>query len=186
MDRLLHDLRFAFRTLRRNPAFAVITVLTLALGIGANTAIFSVVNGVLLRPLDYPQPDRLVFVTTRFPTQGFEQFWMSVPEFVEFRDNTQAFSSVGGYTVGAVNLMPRGYDVHDQKVEVWQPLTINPATFPGSRGGHFLDLIGRLKDDVSFERAEADTTGEPMARDRPAGARSQRAEPSIAPRSTQR
>ena len=104
MDRLLHDLRFAFRTLRRNPAFAVITVLTLALGIGANTAIFSVVNGVLLRPLDYPQPDRLVFVTTRFPTLGFEQFWMSVPEFVEFRDNTQAFSSVGGYTVGAVNL----------------------------------------------------------------------------------
>ena len=235
MDTLLNDLRFAFRTLRRNPAFAVITVLTLALGIGANTAIFSVVNGVLLRPLDYPQPDRLVFVTTRFPTLGFEQFWMSLPEFVEFRDNTQAFSSVGAYSVGAVNLgtdppsrpvravvtpelmptlgvpplhgrwfeagdsapgaapvtvlswedwhrayggdpaivgrtiplntvptevvgiMPRGYDVHDQKVEVWQPLTIDPAAFPNSRGSHFLYLVARLKDDVGYERAEADT-----------------------------
>ncbi len=235
MDTLLTDLRFAIRTLRRNPAFALITVLTLALGIGANTAIFSVVNGVLLRPLDYPKPEKLVFITTQFPTLGFDQFWMSVPEYVEFRDNTQAFASVGGYSVGAVNLgtdppsrpvralvtpelmptlgvtpelgrwfspadsapgaaavtilswetwqrayggdaailgktiqvnntsnevigvMPRGYDVHDQLVEIWQPLTINPANFPTSRGGHFLYLIGRLKDDVSIERAKADT-----------------------------
>ena len=74
MDTFRHDLRFAIRSLLRQPGFAVVTILTLALGIGANTAIFSVVNGVLLRPLDYPRPDRLVFVTSQFPTLGFDQF----------------------------------------------------------------------------------------------------------------
>ena len=62
------------------------------------------VNGVLLRPLDYPKPDQLVFVTSQFPTLGFDQFWVSMPEFVEYRDNTQSFSSVGACSVSAVNL----------------------------------------------------------------------------------
>src|SRR6185503_8280910 len=104
MDTIRHDLKFALRSLFRQPAFALITIVTLALGIGANTAIFSVVNGVLLRPLDYPKPVQLVFVTSQFPTLGFDQFWMSMPEFVEFKDNNQAFSSVGAYSVGAANL----------------------------------------------------------------------------------
>lgn len=77
---LMHDLRYALRNLRKSPGYAVVTVLTLALGIGVNSAIFSVVNGVLLKPLPYQQPERLVFITSQFPTLGFDQFWVSAPE----------------------------------------------------------------------------------------------------------
>src|SRR6476661_7382728 len=102
MDTLRQDLVYALRSLRRQPGFTIITVLTLALGIGANTAVFSVVNGVVLRPLGYPEPERLVFVTSKFPGLGFDQFWVSLPEFVEYRDRNQAFETIGAYNVGAV------------------------------------------------------------------------------------
>lgn len=104
MDRLALDLLYAFRSLRKNPAYTLVTILTLALGIGANTAIFSVVNGVILQPLPYPNADRLVFITSQFPALGFDQFWVSAPEFVEFRDRNQSFEDVGAYRAGAVNL----------------------------------------------------------------------------------
>ena len=96
--------RTAARNLVRSPAFAAVTVLTLALGIGANTAIFSVVNAVILRPLGYPSPERLIFLTTRFPNMGFDQFWVSPPEFFEFREMNRSFSEVGAFTTGEVNL----------------------------------------------------------------------------------
>jgi predicted permease len=105
MDSFLPDVRHAIRGLVRAPGFALVTVLTLALGIGANTAIFSIVNGVILRPLGYPKPEQLAYLTTRFPNQGFDQFWVSPPEFLEFRDLNQSFSSVGAFTTGEVNLM---------------------------------------------------------------------------------
>ena len=228
------DLRYAFRNLRTSPGYATVTVLTLALGIGANTAIFSVVNGVVLRPLPYPDADRLVFITSQFPGLGFDQFWVSAPELVEFADANKSFERVGGYRAGAVNLgtqdqprrvtsavvtaelmpalgvapirgrqftredtlpgaeqvailssalwrtafgsdesavgrvlpidgaptrivgiMPPGYDVHDQRVQVWLPLTLDPAN-PGNRGGHFLYLVGRLRSGVSIGQARAD------------------------------
>src|SRR5262245_41842191 len=104
MDTLRQARIYAVRSLRRQPGFTLITVLTLALGIGANTAVFSVVNGVVLRPLGYPEPERLMFVTSQFPGLGFDQFWVSLPEFVEYRDRNHAFEAIGAYNVVAVNL----------------------------------------------------------------------------------
>src|SRR5512144_392656 len=231
MDKLLQDVRFALRKLAKSPGFALLSVATLALGIGANTAMFSVVNAVLLRPLPYPNPERLAYITSQFPTMGFEQFWISPPEFIEFRDWNQSFESVGAFTADAANLgiehpvrpvtaivtddlmltlgiapelgrpftradmvpgaedvailshelwrrafnadrgilgravkidgvstrivgvMPPGYDVHDQKVELWLPLTIDPRQLPNRRGNHFLYLVGRLKPGVSLQQA---------------------------------
>jgi predicted permease len=103
-DNIRQDLRLAVRSLLRTPAFAAVTILTLALGIGANTAIFSIVNGVILRPLGYPKPEQLMCLTTQFPAFGFDQFWVSPPEYFEFRDLNQSFASVGAYTTGEVNL----------------------------------------------------------------------------------
>ena len=234
MDQLRKDLIYAFRALRRQPGFTLVTILTLALGIGANTAVFSVVNGVVLRPLGYPEPERLYFITSQFPGLGFNQFWVSPPEFLEFRDRTQTFESVGAYQITATNLgttppsrpvvgvvtpelmptlavgpragrwftredsmpnaepvailsselwerayggedsvlnrvvqinnvatrivgiMPPGYDIHDQRVELWLPFTIDPATLPNRRGNHGLYLVGRLKSGLTIGQARAD------------------------------
>jgi putative ABC transport system permease protein len=104
MSNLIQDVRQAARNLLRTPGFTAITILTVALGIGANTAIFSVVNGVILRPLPYPEPERLMFVTSRFPSMGFDQFWVSPPEYMEYQEWTKAFSSLGAFTTGEVNL----------------------------------------------------------------------------------
>src|SRR6185436_1655933 len=98
------DLVYALRALRRQPGFTLVAVLTLALGIGANTSLCSVLNGVILQPLPYPQAARLQFISSQFPGLGFDQFWVSVPEFLEFRDRNHSFESVGAYSVAAINL----------------------------------------------------------------------------------
>ncbi len=92
MDTLLQDLRYALRTLRRHPGFATVVVLTLAIGIGANTAIFSVINGVLLRPLPYREPDQLVMLWTMLPNFGREA--SSLPDFRDWRDQNTSFGDV--------------------------------------------------------------------------------------------
>ena len=150
IDTLRQDLRHALRGLIRTPGFTVVTILTLALGIGANTAIFSVVNGVLLRPLGYPQPDRLMLVTSKFPAMGFEQFWISPPEYYEFQEMTQSFSVVGAYATGEANLAstgdrPRRIRALAVTEQIFQALGVPP-------------LMGRV-----FAKGEADQGGPALA-----------------------
>lgn len=96
-DRLRQDLGYGLRGLARSPGFAAVVILTLALGIGANTAIFSVVYGVLMRPLPYRAPERLVLVNQAAPKIGDDSFGCSVPDFMDFREKTRAFSSLSEY-----------------------------------------------------------------------------------------
>ena len=95
---LMQDVRYAMRLIRRGPGFAAVTVATIALGIGANTAIFSVVNGVLLRPLPFPQPDRLVRLYLANPAQNISDGTLSVPDLDDWRSRSRAFSSLAGYS----------------------------------------------------------------------------------------
>src|ERR1700687_3528448 len=96
MNALAQDLRYAFRMFRRSPAFATIAIATLALGIGANTAIFTVVHAVLLRPLPFERPDELVRVTTDLTGQGLTDVGASVPELFDYRDRAGIFSAASG------------------------------------------------------------------------------------------
>ena len=107
MDTWIRDLGHTLRNLLRSPGFSLVAVLTLALGIGANTAIFAIVHGVLLRPLAYPEPERLVLVTSQFPDMGFDQFWISPPEFLELQERSQSFQALGAYSTGEGNLGTR-------------------------------------------------------------------------------
>lgn len=101
------DLKFAIRQLLKNPGFTTIAVLTLALGIGAITAIFSVVNTVLLQPLPYSQPERLVRIYTEFPNfpnGGLRRFSFSVPEYLELQRDTKSWESIDAWITGGVNV----------------------------------------------------------------------------------
>ena len=234
VHQLTQDVRYAVRGLRRAPGFTLVAVLTLALGIGANTAIFSVVNGVLLRPLGFRRPEQLAVVMSQFAKQKLDQFPVDAGEYLEFRARTRAFQDVGAYTAGAVNVgtddaaqrvvsataspslfstlgvpalrghtfteheaapggplvvvvsqelwesafggrpivgteilvdgakrtvigvMPRGFDIRDEGVRIWFPLRLDPANPAQYRGGHYLAMVGRLKDGVSLGAARSD------------------------------
>src|SRR5713226_3751355 len=91
MSILVQDLRYAWRQLRNSPAFAIAALLTLALGIGANCAVFSVVNTVLLKPLPYHDPDRLVTVQSMDLRGGRVPNYLSYPDFFDFRAQNHVF-----------------------------------------------------------------------------------------------
>ena len=99
MTTLLQDVRYGLRMLRKSPAFTVIALITLALGIGANTAIFSIVNAVLLKPLPFPESDRLMFMTSAFEKQpgAAKPFATSYPDFFDYRAQAKSFDGMASY-----------------------------------------------------------------------------------------
>jgi putative ABC transport system permease protein len=239
---LLQDLRYGLRTLSKNPGFAAVAVLTLALGIGANTAIFSVVYGVVLKPLPYYQPEKLVRIYTefeKFPGGGLRRFWVSPPEYFDLKRDLKSWSQMeawvnGGASLAATNqpirvtasfvtggllplmgvspaigrgltpqddvpkgpqiavisdglwrrafggdpailgkdtqlngapctivgVMPKGFEFPPGEAdppEIWVTLQLDPAS-PGSRGGHFLYLIGRMRPETTLLQAQNEIT----------------------------
>ena len=120
---MLNDLRFAFRTLLRSPGFAAVTVLTLALGIGASTAIFSVVDAVLLRPLPYTQSDKLVDISAS-GLDGNYRLGLSYPYALDIGNMHQDFAGVAAYTTQRANMTGLG-----DPVEV-QAAVVSPALIP--------------------------------------------------------
>ena len=240
MNTFWMDLRHGARMLIRNPGFTLAAVLCLALGIGATSAIFSVVNAVLLRPLAYRQPEKLVRLYTEFPTfpnGGLRRFWTSAPEFLDLRRDTNSWESLdawsndgatiagliqpvrvtasfvsggmlrslgvqpvigrlitpadddptapgvadisyglwksafggdksilgketylNGQPATIIGVMPRGFEFPPGEVDppqVWSTLRIDLAK-PGSRGSHYLYLLGRLKPGVSAPQAQSE------------------------------
>jgi predicted permease len=232
------DVRYGLRQFRRAPLFAVTGVITLALGIGANAAIFSVLNGIILRPLPYPKSEQLMSVTTHSPLIGAAQSRLSAPEYLEFRAVSQSFAAIGALNQGEANItgadrarrvrtanvdehlfdalgvqaahgrlfargetdrtdpaapppalailshelwqsafggqpmvgqmvevngrgrevigiMPPGADVMDIRPDLWMPLGLTPRN-PGDRRRHNFRVIGRLKDHVTVEAAQAE------------------------------
>ena len=101
---LLQDIRYGLRTLARNPGFTVVAVLTLALGIGANTAIFAIVNGVLLQPLPYDNPGRLVLLSSRNEQRGWSSMPIPPGTFFELGGNAQTFEALAGYAERKITL----------------------------------------------------------------------------------
>jgi putative ABC transport system permease protein len=253
LDEVGRDLRYAIRTLRRTPVFTAVALLTLALGIGANTAIFSIVNAAILRPLAYPDPGRLMRLTAQYPVGPLQAYRLSTPEYLEFRAMNRSFVNVGAFAVGegvagggsgcwagAVNLtagdaplrarcalvdsdllatlgvqpaqgrlfapgetdaqssrpgiggppvailshelwqsafggrpvvgqsvpidgrphdiigiMPPGFDVMDNRTEIWLPIGVHPV-IRRLRENHVVQVIGRLRDGVRPDAAEAE------------------------------
>jgi putative ABC transport system permease protein len=234
MQTLLQDLRYGARMLLKRPGFTLIAVITLAIGIGANTAIFSVVSAVLLQPLPYPEPDQLVRIwetDARFPQ---EKQTASFPCLRDWREQSQGFAQIAAYehesfiltggrepdgvsglkvsanffqtlgvkpalgreflveedkyggprvailshglwqrqfagdqnvigqtmminseTYTVVGVLPSGVEYPESRRGLWVPLVLNPNQME-NRGGHFLNVIGRLKSGVSVQRAQAE------------------------------
>ncbi|MGC2829125.1 MAG: ABC transporter permease [Candidatus Acidiferrum sp.] len=127
MSKLLQDVRYAFRLLAKNPGFTAIAILTLALGIGANTAIFSVVNGVLLRPLPFRDPSRLVLIAEK---SSFPVISTSYENYMDWRDQSHSFESMEATRGGAITLTgagePERLNVQMATAGLFPMLGINP------------------------------------------------------------
>ena len=108
MDQLSNDVRYAMRTLRKSPGFALLAILTLGLGIGANTAIFSVIYGVLLKPLPYADSDRLVLIRQSAPPLGRADVGVSIKEFFTYRDQAADFEGLVEFHQMSFDLLKRG------------------------------------------------------------------------------
>jgi putative ABC transport system permease protein len=127
----MNDLKFALRMLVKAPAFTAIAILTLALGIGANSAIFSVIDAVLLHPLPFPKPNQLVAVWSRVANDNLEKETESIPDYVDLRDQSKTLSALAAYTrTGAVlNRTEESRQLHGLAVtsEIFPVLGVLPA-----------------------------------------------------------
>ena len=236
METLIKDLRYGLRSLLKRPAFTAIALITLALGIGANSAIFSIVNAIVLRPLPYRDSDRLVVIWGNLHKTGLEEIEVSAPEFKDFIDQCKSFEQIAAYDTAGFNLsgidqpewlrgshvsaslfptlgqgallgrtflteedqfghapvvilshqlwerrfggdmfivnkminldgratmvvgvMPASFHFPDKDTELWTPLAISNDLFAeNNRGSHFLNVVARLRPNVTLPQARAD------------------------------
>jgi putative ABC transport system permease protein len=173
----LQDLRYGMRMLRRSPGFAAVAIITLALGIGANSAIFSIVNGVLLQPLPYEDPGRLMDVFSSAPSRGFQNFTTSPPDFRTLRERNQTFAGLSASYTSPFNLtgisQPERLRGGVVSAEYFATLGVKPAigrTFlPGEEkwGAHRVVIISgafwrsHLNADPDISRKVLNLNGEP-------------------------
>ena len=148
MTDLLRDTRLALRVLARSPSFTIVTIVTLAVAIGANTAIFSVVDGVLLRPLAYPEPDRIVTVAAEDADEGIGQLPFSDRGFWFFVNENKAYEQFGGYTSAKIPLV----------LPDAEPLQINAGVM--TRGAY--DVLGVAPIRGRLPSADEDKPGAPF------------------------
>ena len=142
----MQDIRYALRTLRRQPVFTLVAVLTLALGIGANTAIFSLLYQILLRPLPYSDPDRLVFVWNSYALMGLPQASVSIPDYLDRRTQAPAIEDAALFTARVATLAAEG------RPEQLRALLVTPSFFSTLGRQPFLGR-GFVEDDA---RPDAD------------------------------
>lgn len=158
METLRHDIAYAFRTLARSPGFALVAILTLAIGIGANAAIFSVVNSAVFQPLPYEDSHQIVRVFNTRPDRGWDHINISYPDLTDFAAHTQTLEGIAGFTRTGVNLAGEG------EPERLQAALVTPGLFEIVR---LRPLVGRTiaSDDVATEQPVANIT-EPLWRRR--------------------
>ena len=149
METFLQDVRYGLRTLARQPGFAATALLTLALGIGATTALFSVVNAVVLRPLPLAEPDRLVAVTNDYVKLGTSGTTVSGPDFVDWRAQSRSFAALAHYRAGETSVTRR------QRVGLRDGRAHRPGLLRRGRGHR---ALGRL---LTVDEASPD--GPPVA-----------------------
>jgi len=161
----MQDIRFAFRTLRNNPGFTLVVMATLGLGIGINTAIFSVVNGVLLRPLPYTEPDDIMTLWEANPQSSVAQDQVAAATFIDWVDRSQSFAALGAYNfqsfvlagvgkgeaqpVTGAQISPAIFEVVDVQPSLGRAFQEEEAT-PGN------DLVVILSNGLWIRRFEAD------------------------------
>ncbi|HZM90270.1 MAG TPA: ABC transporter permease [Blastocatellia bacterium] len=247
MEQIVRDARFALRTMARKPAFTALAVMIIALGVGANTAVFSLVRAVMLRPLPFADPDRLVMVWEDASFANFPKNTPAPANYVDWKERNEVFEDMAamrirdfnltgdgepdkvyGYGVTAnffpvlgvapvigrtiapeddrpeankvavisyplwqsryggdpgivgrdillddvkhsvIGVMPRGFQFRDEEVRIWVPAAFTPRQL-AARGSHYLQVVARLKPDVTIERANNDIKAitAQIARDNP-------------------
>src|SRR5262249_16519777 len=119
---MFQDLRYGARMLLQKPGFALVALVALALGIGASTAIFSIVNGILLRPLPYRNSDRIVMVWMDNHRLGLDQDWHSYPNYVDYRDQNQSFEQMAAFNDRTFNLTGSGDP--ERVMGMWAPANL--------------------------------------------------------------